>query len=193
MAAAEAGVKRVVFTSSIGTVHMNPNRNPDALVDESCWSDLDFLQNTKNYYCYGKTAAEMAAWEVATEKGVDLVVVCLAVVLGPLLQSSVNVSTIHILKYWTGSVKTYANGVQVTFMFRIRPWLISWSMNPPLHRAGTCVSRACFTEGRFVASWPSCSPGIPSLPSARTRSVQRWLRNRTSFQTRSLRIWEYSS
>lgn len=46
-AAAEANVRRVVFTSSIGTVYMNPNRSPDTVVDESCWSDLEFCKNTK--------------------------------------------------------------------------------------------------------------------------------------------------
>ncbi|XP_038902984.1 cinnamoyl-CoA reductase 1-like [Benincasa hispida] len=74
-AAAEANVRRVVFTSSIGTVYMNPNRSPDTVVDESCWSDLEFCKNTKNWYCYAKTKAEQAAWEVAKERGVDLVVV----------------------------------------------------------------------------------------------------------------------
>eukprot|EP01018_Ginkgo_biloba_P006957 Gb_38601 [translate_table: standard] len=111
-ACAEAGVRRVVFTSSIGAVYMDPNRNYDALVDESCWSNLDFCKDTKNWYCYGKTVAEQAAWERAKEKGLDLVVVNPCVVLGPLLQSSINASTLHILKYLTGSAKTYANSVQ---------------------------------------------------------------------------------
>jgi len=39
-AAADEGVRRVVFTSSYGAVHMDPDRNPDAVVDETCWSDL---------------------------------------------------------------------------------------------------------------------------------------------------------
>ncbi|KAJ8755543.1 hypothetical protein K2173_019341 [Erythroxylum novogranatense] len=112
IAAAEAKVRRVLFTSSIGAVYMDPNRNPDAVVDESCWSDLDFCKNTKNWYCYGKAVAERAAWEVAKEKGVDLVVVNPVLVLGPLLQSTVNASIIHILKYLNGSTKTYANSVQ---------------------------------------------------------------------------------
>ncbi|KAF5180181.1 Cinnamoyl-coa reductase [Thalictrum thalictroides] len=111
-AAAEAGVRRVVFTSSIGAVTMNPNRGPDVVVDESCWSDLDFCKITKNWYCYGKTVAEQAAWEMAKEKGVDLVVVNPVLVMGPLLQPTVNASIIHILKYLTGSAKTYANSVQ---------------------------------------------------------------------------------
>ncbi|XP_034696540.1 cinnamoyl-CoA reductase 1 [Vitis riparia] len=112
IAAAEAKVRRVVFTSSIGAVYMDPNRSPDQVVDESCWSDLEFCKNTKNWYCYGKAVAEQAAWEVAKEKEVDLVVVNPVLVLGPLLQSTVNASIIHILKYLTGSAKTYANSVQ---------------------------------------------------------------------------------
>ncbi|XP_061960348.1 cinnamoyl-CoA reductase 1-like [Populus nigra] len=112
MAASEAKVRRVVFTSSIGTVYMDPNRSPDVVVDESCWSDLEFCKNTKNWYCYGKTVAEQDAWDVAKKKGVDLVVVNPVLVLGPLLQPTVNASIVHILKYLNGSAKTYANSVQ---------------------------------------------------------------------------------
>nr|AFG26325.1 cinnamoyl-CoA reductase [Cinnamomum osmophloeum] len=111
-AAAEAGVRRIVFTSSIGAVYMDPNRSPDVVVDESCWSDLEFCKNTKNWYCYGKAVAEQAAWEAARERGVDLVVVTPVLVLGPFLQPTVNASIVHILKYLTGSAKTYANSVQ---------------------------------------------------------------------------------
>lgn len=50
LAAAEAKVRRVVFTSSIGAVYMDPNRSPDVIVDESCWSDLEFCKNTKVFY-----------------------------------------------------------------------------------------------------------------------------------------------
>lgn len=47
VAAAEANVRRVIFTSSIGAVYMDPNRSPDELIDETYWSDLDFCKNTK--------------------------------------------------------------------------------------------------------------------------------------------------
>ncbi|KAJ4755004.1 Cinnamoyl-CoA reductase [Rhynchospora pubera] len=110
--AADTGIKRVVFTSSIGTVYMNPHRSPDMLVDETCWSDLDYCKNTKNWYCYAKTIAEKEAWAVAREQGVDLVVVNPVLVLGPLLQSTVNASTAHIMKYLTGSAKVYINASQ---------------------------------------------------------------------------------
>lgn len=45
-AAADMGVRRVVFTSSYGAVHMDPNRSPDAVLDETCWSDYEFCKKT---------------------------------------------------------------------------------------------------------------------------------------------------
>ncbi|CAL9200723.1 unnamed protein product, partial [Musa hybrid cultivar] len=39
----DAAVRRVVLTSSVGAVYMNPNRG----LDESCWSDLRHRKNTK--------------------------------------------------------------------------------------------------------------------------------------------------
>jgi cinnamoyl-CoA reductase len=56
--------------------------------------------------------AEQVAWELAEQRQLDLVVVNPSLVLGPLLQPSVNASSCHILKYLDGSVKTYADAVQ---------------------------------------------------------------------------------
>ncbi|XP_006661038.1 cinnamoyl-CoA reductase 1-like [Oryza brachyantha] len=111
-AADTAGIRRVVFTSSIGTVYMNPYRDPNKPVDDTCWSDLDYCKRTENWYCYAKTVAEQGAWEEARRRGVDLVVVNPVLVLGPLLQPTVNASTEHVLKYLTGSAKTYVNAAQ---------------------------------------------------------------------------------
>jgi cinnamoyl-CoA reductase len=66
----------------------------------------------QNWYCYGKAAAERAAWEAAAARGVDLVVVVPVLVQGPALQPSVNASLMHVLKYLNGSAKTDANAVQ---------------------------------------------------------------------------------
>ncbi|KAK1400678.1 Cinnamoyl-CoA reductase [Heracleum sosnowskyi] len=67
-AAAEANVRRVVFTSSIGAVYMDPHRSPDELIDETYWSDLDYCKSTRNWYCYGKVLAERAAWEESKQR-----------------------------------------------------------------------------------------------------------------------------
>jgi cinnamoyl-CoA reductase len=45
-AAADEGVRRAVFTSTYGAVHMDPNRSPDVVLDETCWSDYDFCKKT---------------------------------------------------------------------------------------------------------------------------------------------------
>uniref|UniRef100_A0A0D9XB86 cinnamoyl-CoA reductase n=1 Tax=Leersia perrieri TaxID=77586 RepID=A0A0D9XB86_9ORYZ len=111
-AAADTGIKRVVFTSSIGAVYMNPYRDPNKPVDDTYWSDLEYCKTTENWYCYAKTVAEQGAWEVARRRGVDLVVVNPVLVLGPLLQPTVNASTEHVMKYLTGSAKTYVNAAQ---------------------------------------------------------------------------------
>lgn len=55
-AAAEAKVSRVIFTSSIGAVYMDPNRSPDELIDETYWSDLDFCKNIKVLILYHSVA-----------------------------------------------------------------------------------------------------------------------------------------
>ncbi|KAJ7954149.1 Cinnamoyl-CoA reductase [Quillaja saponaria] len=112
VAAAEAKVQRVVFTSTIGAVHMDPNRSSHILVTESSWSDIQYCKKTKNWYCYGKTLAEQEAWKMAKEKGVDLVAVNPVVVLGPMLQTTLNASSIHILKYLNGYSKTFENATQ---------------------------------------------------------------------------------
>ena len=56
--------------------------------------------------------AGQAAWEVSKKKRVDLVVLNPTVVLGPMLQPTVNASSVHILKSLNGSAKTYANSNQ---------------------------------------------------------------------------------
>ncbi|KAF8691899.1 hypothetical protein HU200_040016 [Digitaria exilis] len=111
-AADVATLRRVVFTSSIGTVYMGSHHAPGAVVDEKCWSDLEYCKNTKNWYCYAKTVAEQAAWELAKQRQLDLVVVNPSLVLGPMLEPSVNASTWHILEYLDGSVQTYTDAVQ---------------------------------------------------------------------------------
>lgn len=111
-AAADLGIKRVVFTSTIGTVYMNPYRDTEKPVDDTCWSDLDYCKKTKNWYCYAKTVAEQDAFESARRRGIDLIVVNPVLVLGPLLQPTVNASTEHVMKYLTGSAKTYVNAAQ---------------------------------------------------------------------------------
>jgi len=40
-------VKRVVVTSSAATVSVNESAEQNQYIDESCWTDVDFLQTKK--------------------------------------------------------------------------------------------------------------------------------------------------
>ncbi|KAK1620814.1 hypothetical protein QYE76_026331 [Lolium multiflorum] len=110
-AAADAGVRRVVFTSSYGAVHMDPNRSPDAVVDETYWSDYEFCKRTGNFYCCAKMMAEKTAMEEAATRGLELAVVVPHVTIGPALQRTLNESINGVLKYITGAKATYPNAV----------------------------------------------------------------------------------
>lgn len=110
-AAADEGVRRVVFTSSYGAVHMDPNRSPDTVVDETCWSDYEYCKRTGNLYCCAKMMAEIAATEEAGKRGMELAVVVPATTVGPMLQQTVNFSTDHVARYLTGAKAAYPNAV----------------------------------------------------------------------------------
>ncbi|EMS62995.1 Dihydroflavonol-4-reductase [Triticum urartu] len=110
-AAADAGVRRVVFTSSYGAVHMDPNRSPDTVLDKTCWSDYDFCKNTGNLYYCAKMMAEITATEEAAKRGLELAVVVPSMTMGPMLQPALNFSSSHIARYLTGAKPTYPNAV----------------------------------------------------------------------------------
>ncbi|KAJ6931860.1 cinnamoyl-CoA reductase 2-like [Populus alba x Populus x berolinensis] len=92
-ACAEAKVKRVVIVSSGSAVLSNPSWPKGKVMDENCWSDKEYCRATKNWYNLSKTEAESEAWEYAKRSGLDVVAICPSLILGPVLQSTVNAST----------------------------------------------------------------------------------------------------
>jgi nucleoside-diphosphate-sugar epimerase len=48
-ACSEAAVKRVVLTSSIGAVYIDPSRPATQIIDESCWSNETHVREIKVY------------------------------------------------------------------------------------------------------------------------------------------------
>ncbi|CAL4998590.1 unnamed protein product [Urochloa decumbens] len=106
------GVRRVVFTSSYGAAHMDPRRSPDAVLDETCWSDYDFCTRTENWYCCAKMTAEIAATAAAARLGLQLAVVLPCMTVGPTLpQQGPSSSNLHVARYLTGAKKAYPNAV----------------------------------------------------------------------------------
>jgi dihydroflavonol-4-reductase len=86
--AKEAGVRRVVFTSSIAAVGFGGTQ--DQPLNEQAWSD------PADPYCRSKLESERAAWGYAQAEGLDMVTLCPSIVLGPNFYkhtpSTVNVS-----------------------------------------------------------------------------------------------------
>ncbi|KAJ4971561.1 hypothetical protein NE237_004660 [Protea cynaroides] len=102
-------VKRVVVTSSVAAVAYNGKpRTPDVVVDETWFSDPEFCKDIKNWYAVSKTLAEVAAWKFAKEKGIDMITINPSMVIGPLLQTTLNLSTERILNLVNGA-QTFRN------------------------------------------------------------------------------------
>uniref|UniRef100_A0A0E0IH31 NAD-dependent epimerase/dehydratase domain-containing protein n=2 Tax=Oryza nivara TaxID=4536 RepID=A0A0E0IH31_ORYNI len=110
-AAADVGARRVVFTSSYGAVHMDPNRSLDTVMDESCWSNLDFCKRKGDWYSYGKMVAEITAVEQASKRGIHLLVLVPPVTTGQMLQPTTNLSSHHFIHYLNGTKKDFPNAV----------------------------------------------------------------------------------
>ncbi|XP_073271344.1 phenylacetaldehyde reductase-like [Primulina huaijiensis] len=104
-----SSVKRVVLTSSMAAVAFNGKpRSPEVVIDETWWSDPEFCRQMQQWYVLSKTLAEDAAWKFVKEKGIDMVTINPAMVIGPLLQPTLNTSSAAILNLVNGA-DTYPN------------------------------------------------------------------------------------
>uniref|UniRef100_A0A7N0V626 Flavanone 4-reductase n=1 Tax=Kalanchoe fedtschenkoi TaxID=63787 RepID=A0A7N0V626_KALFE len=103
-----ANVKKVVFTSSAGTVDVAETQKP--AYDESCWSDIEFCRRVKMtgwMYFVSKTLAEKTAWEYAKEHKIDFISIIPTLVVGPFLMPSFPPSLITALSPITKNESHY--------------------------------------------------------------------------------------
>ncbi|XP_047066731.1 cinnamoyl-CoA reductase 1-like [Lolium rigidum] len=105
----EAKVKRVVMVSSVSAVYNNPNWPKGKVFDEDSWSDEAVCRKGEDWYDLSKTLAEREAFAYAAKTGLDIVTICPSLVIGPLLQSSVNASSQVLLNYLKGEHETVEN------------------------------------------------------------------------------------
>ncbi|XP_073114203.1 phenylacetaldehyde reductase [Elaeis guineensis] len=102
-------VKRLVVTSSMAAVIRNGRPlTPDVVVDETWFSNAEYCKQAKMWYVLSKTLAEEAAWKFSKDNSIDMVTINPAMVIGPLLQPTLNTSAAAILNLINGS-STYPN------------------------------------------------------------------------------------
>jgi len=89
-AAAGAGIRRVIATSSIMAAVYRSDVDPGHVFDEADWSSPDTEPMTA--YAIAKTEAEREAWRCAEELGLDLTVINPGILLGPGVTGSVSAS-----------------------------------------------------------------------------------------------------
>ena len=101
-------VTRVVLTSSTASVYID-KRPSDHVYDEDDWSDLEHVRERGMHYVESKILAERTAWGMlgpVMQEGarkLDLVVIAPTLIIGPMLQSSLNTSSAHLLALVDGS------------------------------------------------------------------------------------------
>ncbi|KAJ0468448.1 Dihydroflavonol 4-reductase [Helianthus annuus] len=102
-------VKKLVFTSSAGTVNVQEKQLP--VYDESHWSDLDFINSEKMtawMYFVSKTLAERAAWKAAIENNIDFISIIPTLVVGPFITPTFPPSLITALSLINGMESHYS-------------------------------------------------------------------------------------
>lgn len=99
-AARDAGVRRVVLTSSFGAIGYG--HREDRLRDETSWTDLE----GPGVFAYvrSKTLAERAAWELAKQGGFELSVVNPVGVIGPVWGPDLSTSITLVKRLLDGAV-----------------------------------------------------------------------------------------
>ncbi|XP_071703587.1 cinnamoyl-CoA reductase 1-like [Rutidosis leptorrhynchoides] len=94
-----AKVKKVVVVSSGSAVLANPDWPSEQEMDESCWTDIEYAKSTQNWYAVSKTLAEIEAMKFANQDDMAVVTICPSMVIGPMLQSTINTTSLLLLSY----------------------------------------------------------------------------------------------
>ncbi|CAM0870155.1 unnamed protein product [Alopecurus aequalis] len=141
-ACSEAKVKRVVVVSSFAAVMVNPSWPQGKAMDEDSWSDVDYCRTTQNWYCLAKTLAELEALEYAKKSGLDVVTVCPSLVIGPLLQPTINTSSSMIVDFFKGDNEVMSKIRNFVDVRDLADALILVYETPEVSRRYVCTSHA---------------------------------------------------
>ena len=107
--ARDAGVKRVVLTSSIAAITYGLDSSPAKPLDETSWTDETHSDTSP--YVRSKTIAEKAAWAFMKAEGgaLELTTINPGAVLGPVLGSDFSASILIVQKLLSGAFPACPN------------------------------------------------------------------------------------
>ncbi|KAJ0702140.1 putative cinnamoyl-CoA reductase [Helianthus annuus] len=98
----QAKVEKVVVVSSGSAVLVNPKWPSDMELDESCWTDIEYANSIQDWYGVSKTTAEMEALNFGKQHSLTVVTICPSLIIGPMLQSTINATSLLLLSYIKG-------------------------------------------------------------------------------------------
>lgn len=105
-AAAASGVKRVVLTSSTGSiVYGKPKGQRSGIYNDKDWTNVNNKKDSTPYF-RSKTIAEKAAWDFIAQddSGLELATICPGAILGPVLEKDFGTSANIVIKMLDGSL-----------------------------------------------------------------------------------------
>ncbi|KAF6174176.1 hypothetical protein GIB67_033708 [Kingdonia uniflora] len=146
-ASVEAKVKKVIVVSSIAAVQHNPNWPKDKVMDESCWSDKEHCKKIESWYSISKTEAETQAFEFAKKSNLDIVTVCPSIIVGPMLQPTMNASSQFIPFIMKGGYQNISNELRMFVDVRdVAEALLLVYLKPEAEGRYICLSHTVKTQ-----------------------------------------------
>jgi nucleoside-diphosphate-sugar epimerase len=111
----DAGIKRVIITSSVATVGYGHGHTTGKRVyDETHMTNLANMR-WKWAYCIGKTTAERAAWDYAKANGMDVTTIHPGMIFGPAVDEDASISLMAVSMLLDGSTPAMpSNGFTVS-------------------------------------------------------------------------------
>ncbi|KAM0014626.1 putative NAD-dependent epimerase/dehydratase, NAD(P)-binding domain superfamily [Helianthus debilis subsp. tardiflorus] len=142
---------------------VNPELPSDMELDESFWTDIEYANSSQNWYVVSKTIAEMEALNFAKRHDVKVVTICPSIVIGPMLQSIINATSLLLLSYMKEEGRAGGDSMEDIK----RPFvdvrdlcdaILLLYENPESNGRYICSAYSLTTK-EFVAKMESLSPG----------------------------------
>ncbi|KAI7742900.1 hypothetical protein M8C21_023461 [Ambrosia artemisiifolia] len=159
----KAKVEKIVVVSSVSAVTASPEWPSDMELDESCWTDIEYAKSIQHWYGVSKTTAELEALSFAKQHDLKVITICPSIVIGPMLQSTINVTSLLLLSYMKEEGRTVGDTMRnlrrpYTDVRDLSEAILLLYENPLSDGRYICCAYSIRTE-EFVAKMKNLFPG----------------------------------